>query len=82
MDKVVPVQTLDETQREISDTLAEARSTALGEGATAIAVVLLRKEGDLYASKTIASSNLQQSEIVSLLEIAKSDVIEHMRGRL
>jgi predicted XRE-type DNA-binding protein len=46
-----------------------------------VAVVLLRQKDNLYASKTIASNNLQQSDIVGLLEIAKSDVIEHMRGR-
>lgn len=81
MDKVVPFESLNPVQREIVATINEAKREALNEGATAVVVVLLRKEGDVYASKSVASDNLQQSEVVSLLEIAKSDVIEHMRGR-
>jgi predicted XRE-type DNA-binding protein len=81
VDKVVQIQQFTPEQTEILDTLAEARAQALAEGATGVAVIILRQKDNLYASKTIASNNLQQSDIVGLLEIAKSDVIEHMRGR-
>lgn len=72
------VETTNETPQEVHDILREATGTADGETHTAVAVILVDKQGRLLNRKYSMSGSAYT--LLAGLELLKSELIESLRS--